>query len=548
MKIEEYLKQHEQKSLLRFLTCGSVDDGKSTLIGRLLYDTKMIYEDQLTALQSASVKHGTTGDDFDPALLTDGLKAEREQGITIDVAYRYFSTKKRKFIIADTPGHEQYTRNMVTGASTCDLAIILIDARQGVLTQTKRHSFLVSLLGIQNIVVAVNKMDLVDYAQDRFEEICKEYLNFSAKLNMSTVEFVPMSALKGTNIVNQASQEMPWYHGATLLHLLETTPITTSKNLIDFRFPIQYVIRPHLDFRGFAGTVSSGVIRLEEEIVALPSMQRAKIKQILLFGKEVQSVVAGQTPVVVLDREIDLSRGDMIVRPKNRPRIGRGFEAMLVWMSEVPLNCQQTYIFKHTTKQTLGRVLDLQYQINVNSLHRQECDTLELNEIGRAQVQVDEAFFFDSYQLNRTTGAVIMIDRITHNTVGVLMILNHLNLEHTFNQDAQNSPLQLQERCRLLGFSPSRIKTSSSLLYQVERALLHRGIHAFAQRPHTNDFDLNALLPQIGVVWITEDGQSDLEILQTEEGYTLKTAQKEVHFTQFNDLMDQLMGTLRQIT
>ena len=289
------------------------------------------------------------------------------------------------------------------------------------------------------------------------------------------------------------------------------------------------------------------MIRLEEEIVALPSMQRAKIKQILLCGKEVQSAVASQTPVLVLDREIDLSRGDMMVRPKNRPRVGRGFEAMLVWMSETPLNHQQTYIFKHTTKQTLGRVLGLQYQININSLHRQECETLELNEIGRAQIQVDEPFFFDSYQLNRTTGAVIMIDRMTHNTVGVLMILNHLNLEKTFDKPTQTSPLQLQDRSRLLGFTPLRIKTATSLLYQVERALLHRGIHAFAQRPHTNDFDLESLLPQIGVVWITVEGQTDLEILYTEGSYVLKTSNGESEFTQFNDLIDQMIGTLRKL-
>ena len=546
MNIEEYLKQHERKSLLRFLTCGSVDDGKSTLIGRLLYDTKMIYEDQLTALQSASVKHGTTGDDFDPALLTDGLKAEREQGITIDVAYRYFSTQKRKFIIADTPGHEQYTRNMVTGASTCDLAIILIDARYGVLTQTKRHSFLVSLLGIQNVVVAVNKMDLVDYDQKHFDDICAQYLDFSARLNIPTIEFVPISALKGTNIVNQAAQEMPWYHGATLLHLLETTPITTSQNFIDLRFPIQYVIRPHLDFRGFAGTIASGVIRPNEEVVALPSMQRAKVERVLMAGEEVSSAFSGQTPVIVLDREIDLSRGDMIVRPRNRPRVGRGFEAMLVWMSETPLNLQQTYIFKHTTKQTLGRVLNIQYQIDVNTLHRKEADGLDLNEIGRAHLQVDESFFFDSYQLNRVTGAVIMIDRITHDTVGVLMILNHLNLEHLEEGEVRTSPLQIQERSRLLGFKPLRIRTSEDLLYQVEHMLLHRGIHAFAQRPHTDDFDLEALLPQIGVVWITSTGQADLEIDSQEQGYALKTQSKESQFEHLSDLLDQVMVALRK--
>ena len=370
MDIHQYLEQHERKSLLRFLTCGSVDDGKSTLIGRLLYDTKMVYEDQLSALKNASVKHGTTGDDFDPALLTDGLKAEREQGITIDVAYRYFSTSKRKFIIADTPGHEQYTRNMVTGASHCDLAIILIDARKGILTQTRRHSFITSLLGIKNVVIAINKMDLVDYSQEIYEQLCDEYLGFSAKLTIPHIEFVPISALKGANVVHEAKEEMSWYHGATLLHILENTPIASNQNLIDFRFPVQYVVRPHLDFRGITGTIASGVIKVGEEVIALPSMQRAYVQEIYIGEEQHKEVFAGQSPLFVLDREIDISRGDMIIRSKNRPRQDRRFEAMLVWMGEETLKTQTSYIVRHTTRRTLGAVVHIQYKVDINTLHR----------------------------------------------------------------------------------------------------------------------------------------------------------------------------------
>ena len=316
--IEAYLAQHERKDLLRFLTCGSVDDGKSTLIGRLLYDSKMIYEDQLEAIKKDSVRHGTTDTEFDPALLTDGLKAEREQGITIDVAYRYFSTAKRKFIIADTPGHEQYTRNMATGASTCDLAIILVDARHGILTQTRRHSFIASLLGIRHIIVAVNKMDLVDYSQEVFERIVKDYTDFAARLELNDVRFLPMAALRGDNVVN-TSAHMPWYTGSPLMHLLEEVYIASDANLIDFRFPVQYVNRPNPDFRGFCGTVASGIVRPGDEIMVFPSRKTSRVKAIHTFEGEVEQAMPPLAVTLTLEDEIDVSRGDMLVHPQQYP-------------------------------------------------------------------------------------------------------------------------------------------------------------------------------------------------------------------------------------
>ncbi|MFV1968300.1 MAG: sulfate adenylyltransferase subunit CysN, partial [Pirellulaceae bacterium] len=419
--IDAYLAQHERKELLRFLTCGSVDDGKSTLIGRLLYDSKMIYEDQLAALERDSVVHGTTGGDFDPALLTDGLKAEREQGITIDVAYRYFSTAKRKFIIADTPGHEQYTRNMATGASTADLAIILIDARHGVLTQTKRHSFIVSLLGIKHALVAVNKMDLVDYRQERFEEIRADYKAFSARLDVPDLHFLPISALRGDNVVD-ASANMPWYGGTTLMDFLESVYIGSDRNLEDFRFPVQYVNRPHLRFRGYCGTVASGIVRQNDEIMVLPSRKTSRIKSIVTLDGELEEAFAPQAVTLTLENEIDISRGDVIVRPGNVPRMAQKFDAVIVWMSDQPLVPGKTYIFKHGTKALTGTINTLRYQVDVNTLHRKDAPALKLNEIGRCAISVNEPICFDAYKRNRALGGFIVVDRISNVTVGAGMI------------------------------------------------------------------------------------------------------------------------------
>ena len=421
--IDAYLKQHERKQLLRLITCGSVDDGKSTLIGRLLYDSKMIYEDQLTQLEADSKLVGTTGGQFDPALLTDGLKAEREQGITIDVAYRYFSTAKRKFIIADTPGHEQYTRNMATGASTADLAIILIDARHGVLTQTKRHSFIVSLLGIRHVVVAINKMDLVDFSEDRFNEICDEYRSFSMRLDLPDLHFIPISALNGDNVVDR-SESASWYSGSTLMNFLETVYIGSDRNLQDFRMPVQYVNRPNLDFRGFCGTISSGIIRPGEEIMVLPSRQTSKVKDIVTFDGKLEEAFAPLSITLTLEDEIDASRGDMIVRPGNLPHSRDQIEAMLVWMNSDSMVPGKTYLFKHTSQTQPGTIDTLKYRVDVNTLHRNPAPQLELNEIGRVSISLNAPIHFDAYRRNRSTGAFIVVDRITNATVAAGMILD----------------------------------------------------------------------------------------------------------------------------
>ena len=420
--IHAYLAQHERKELLRFLTCGSVDDGKSTLIGRLFYDAKLIYEDQLQALERDSKIHGTTGGGFDPALYTDGLKEEREQGITIDVAYRYFSTAHRKFIIADCPGHEQYTRNMATGASTCDLAIILIDASNGVVTQTKRHSFIVSLIGIKHVLVAINKMDLVGYRQDAYEAIRADYEQFSARLDIPDLHFIPIAALHGDNVVDP-SPRMPWYRGSTLMSFLDNVYIGSDRNLEDFRFPVQYVNRPHLDFRGFSGTIASGIVRRVDEVLVLPSRRTSRVKSITTFDGELEEAFAPQAVTLTLADEIDISRGDMIVRPGNVPRLEQRVEAMLVWMAVEPMVPGKQYLFKQATKTTSGMIERLRYQVDVNTLHRQDSPTLKLNEIGRCAVMLSEPIAFDDYRRNRAAGAFIVIDRITNGTVGAGMIM-----------------------------------------------------------------------------------------------------------------------------
>jgi bifunctional enzyme CysN/CysC len=421
--IDAYLKQHEQKQLLRFITCGSVDDGKSTLIGRLLYDSKMIYEDDMAKLEADSKVVGTTGGNFDPALLTDGLKAEREQGITIDVAYRYFSTAKRKFIIADTPGHEQYTRNMATGGSTADLAIILVDARHGVLTQTKRHSFIVSLLGIRHVLVAINKMDLVDFSEEKFDEICDAYRSFAVRLDLPDLHFIPISALDGDNVVDR-SEKTPWYSGSTLMNFLESVYIGSDRNMQDFRMPVQYVNRPNLDFRGFCGTVASGIIRPGEEVMVLPSRQTSKVKEIVTYDGNLDEAFPPLSITLTLEDEIDASRGDMLVRPGNVPKSRDQIDAMLVWMNEEPMVPGKTYLIKHTTQTVPGTIDSLRYQVDVNTLHRQPAPALDLNEIGRVSLSLSAPIHFDAYRRNRGTGSFIIVDRITNATVAAGMILD----------------------------------------------------------------------------------------------------------------------------
>ena len=421
--IEGYLKQHENKQLLRFITCGSVDDGKSTLIGRLLYDSKMIYEDQLAQIEADSKLVGTTGGGFDPALLTDGLKAEREQGITIDVAYRYFSTAKRKFIIADTPGHEQYTRNMATGASSADLAILMIDARHGVMTQTRRHSFIVSLLGIRHVIVAVNKMDLIDFDQTKFDAICDDYRQFATRLDLPDLHFIPISALNGDNVVDRSDQT-PWYSGSTLMNFLENVYIGSDRNLQDFRMPVQLVNRPNLDFRGFCGTIASGIVRPGEEIMVLPSRQKSKVKSIVTYDGDLDEAFAPLSVTLTLDDEIDASRGDMIVRPGNVPKTADKISAMLVWMGADAMVPGKTYLFKHTTQTVPGTIETLNYRVDVNTLHRSPAPSLELNEIGRVGITLTSPIYFDAYRRNRGTGAFIVVDRITNATVAAGMILD----------------------------------------------------------------------------------------------------------------------------
>ena len=424
--IQAYLKQHENKELVRFLTCGSVDDGKSTLIGRLLHDSKMIFEDQLAAIEKDSKKSGTTGEAIDLALLVDGLQSEREQGITIDVAYRYFSTEKRKFIIGDTPGHEQYTRNMATGASTCDLAIILIDARYGVQVQTRRHSFICSLLGLKHIVVAVNKMDLVDYSQERYQEIKKEYREFTESLNFTDVRFVPMSALNGDNVVEE-SENMPWYPGATLMKLLNTIDVNKQDEFTQFRFQVQYVNRPNLDFRGFAGTIASGHVLVGDTIVALPSGKESVVKEIVTFDGNLERADKGMAITLTLEDEIDISRGEMIVKKDSLPISAKEFSATVVWMHENELEPGREYFIKHGSKMTTGHAQTIINKFDVNTMEKLSSSQLAVNDIGTVDFVVDEVLHFDAYQENQGTGAFIIIDKLSNITVGAGMIIHALD-------------------------------------------------------------------------------------------------------------------------
>jgi len=430
LDIEAYLKEHENKDMLRFLTCGSVDDGKSTLIGRMLYDSKMIFDDQLSAAESESEKYGTTGEKIDMALLVDGLQSEREQGITIDVAYRFFATEKRKFIIADTPGHEQYTRNMVTGASTADVAIILIDARKGILTQTRCHSFIVSLLGIEHVVVAINKMDLVNFSEDVFNEISEAYGELAKGLGIKNTYYMPVSALDGDNVVDK-SKNTPWYNGKTLLNLLDTMDVSKEQKEEDFRFPVQYVNRPNLDFRGFCGTIAAGSVQVGDEITVLPSGKSTKVKSIINGGditeanREVicNEAYAPMAITITTEDEVDISRGDMIVHTKTMPRVSNSLKTMLVWMDEKPMDTQRSYDIKRATSVVSGNFERINYKIDVNTYERTQVDRLELNDIASCKMLLTQPIAADSYESNRLTGSFIVVDRITNNTVGAGMIV-----------------------------------------------------------------------------------------------------------------------------
>ena len=434
LDIKAFLDKDEQKDLLRLLTAGSVDDGKSTLIGRLLFDSKKLYEDQLDALERDSKRMGNAGDHIDYALLLDGLKAEREQGITIDVAYRYFSTNKRKFIIADTPGHEQYTRNMITGGSPANLAVILVAARTGVITQTRRHSYLVSLLGIKHVVLAVNKMDLVGFSKEVFDRIVADYHDFIDPLGIPDVQCIPLSALDGDNVVEH-SDRTPWYEGPSLLEFLETVHIANDHNLTDFRYPVQYVLRPNLDFRGFCAKVASGVVRKGDPVVALPSGKTSRVKSIVTYDGELDYAFPPQCVTLTLEDEIDVSRGEMLVHPDNLPLVGRNFEAMLVWMDEERMDTDKSFFLKQTTNTSRCRVDSIKYKVDVNTMEqlslengRLTADTLpmELNQIARVVLTTSKELFFDPYVKNKATGSFILIDPITNNTSAVGMIIDRV--------------------------------------------------------------------------------------------------------------------------
>lgn len=490
--IEKYLAKYGEREMLKLLTCGSVDDGKSTLIGRLLYDSGQVHDDVLEATAKASDKFGTTGKEVDLALLVDGLQAEREQGITIDVAYRYFATDRRKFVMADTPGHVQYTRNMATGASNCDLAVILIDARQGVLEQTHRHSFICSLLGIKHFVIAINKMDLVDYSQDRYEEIRAAYTEFAARLQVPDIHFIPMSALVGENVVHRG-ESMPWFQGSPLLDHLETVHVGSDRNLLDLRFPVQNVLRPNLDFRGYSGTLASGVVRVGDKITALPSGKQSTVKTLETYDGKLEEAFAPMAVVMTLNDEIDISRGDMIVAPNNAPTLTNGVEAMLVWFHDAPMKPGASYLIKHTTSQTSATITDLRYRINVNDLHRETVPELAMNEVGRIHLECARPLAVDAYTKNRGTGSFILIDRMSNATVAAGMIVERKIAEDALQRRTESydagSNVRLQDKRKVsseqrqqrLGQKPFVLwitglprSGKSSIAYELEKRLFEQ--------------------------------------------------------------------------
>ncbi len=508
--INAYLAQHECKELLRFLTCGNVDDGKSTLIGRLLHDSKMIYEDQLAAVRADSAKSGTTGaGKIDLALLVDGLQAEREQGITIDVAYRYFSTSTRKFIIADTPGHEQYTRNMATGASTCELAVILIDARYGVQTQTKRHSFITSLLGIKHFIVAINKMDLVDYSEETYNKIKQDYLDFTKTLALVNVNFIPMSALDGDNVVNP-SENMPWYIGIPFMETLNTIQITNDLNFEDARLPVQYVNRPNLDFRGFCGTVASGVFHKGDRITVLPSGKTSKIKSIITYDGDLDEAFAPMAVTLTMEDEIDISRGDMIIgKEQKSAKVADKFNATLVWMTEKAMTPGRQYLIKMATRTVSGSISSINYRIDVNTLEHHDADEIKLNEIASCTVSVNAPVVFDQYNHNKATGSFIVIDRLTNVTVGAGMITGESENKELANVSVEERAARFSQKATALCLKGSN---SKQLAYQLERKLFDTG-HATTILENVADADADALISTIknaGLICLCVERESDV--------------------------------------
>jgi bifunctional enzyme CysN/CysC len=480
--INAYLKNQEEKSLLRFITCGSVDDGKSTLIGRLLWDSKLIFEDQLAALKVDSKKVGTQEGGIDYALLLDGLQAEREQGITIDVAYRFFSTDKRKFIVADTPGHEQYTRNMVTGASTAQVAVILIDARKGILTQSRRHSYLASLVGIRQVVLAINKMDLVDYSKARFEAIRKEYELFATRLGFDRIAAIPISALNGDNII-EPSVNTPWYNGPALLEYLETVEIADSASEAPFRMRVQWVNRPNLNFRGFCGTIASGRIRAGDEIVVTSSGQSSRIARIITMDGDLEEAFAGQAITLTLDDEIDISRGDLLATPEARPNHSERYEAKVVWLHEEAMQQNRSYLLKAGATTAPARVEALQHKINVNTLQQEQSSTLELNEVGSCIFNISREISFDAYRENRSCGSFILVDRMSNATVGAGMI--EAPLESSLQTQGKSRVIDSVDRAsikgqeaKILWFNNACSKNSINLAVIVERKLHALGMHS----------------------------------------------------------------------
>jgi bifunctional enzyme CysN/CysC len=487
--IGSYLKAHEQKSLLRFITCGSVDDGKSTLIGRLLYDSKLLFEDTITAMETDSRKWGTQGDEIDFALLVDGLSAEREQGITIDVAYRFFSTERRKFIVADTPGHEQYTRNMVTGASNADAAVVLVDARKGVLTQTRRHSYLISLLGIGQVVVAVNKMDLVNYSEKTFQRIVDDYSAFARQVGLANVTFIPISAFKGDNVTAPGSK-MPWYSGTTLMGYLETVEVDEQRmQRMPFRLPVQWVNRPDHDFRGFSGTVAGGKVRPGDRIRVQPSGKESTVTRVVTYDGDLAEAVAGQSVTLTLADEIDISRGDLLSQADAPAGVADQFETTLVWMHDEPLLPGRFFLLKMGTQTVTASVMDIKYQVNVNSLEHVAATTLGLNAIGVCTLNLDRPVAFDPYRENRDTGGYVLIDRLSNSTVGAGLI--HFALRRSQNIQVQHVDVHKEARNQLNGQKSCIVWFTglSGAGKSTIANLLEKRLHAMGHRTYLLDGD-----------------------------------------------------------